>query len=152
MKETARIAKLLEDIYEGDPWIDVTLTGTLKNISPAGAANKIDPWNSIWEIVNHIISWRETVLQRVQGIVVDSPADNYFKPVTDQSENAWQRTLQDLKISQDKWNTFLEKMTEDDLEKINPKNNSSYYNNIHGIIQHDAYHLGQIVLLAKKSK
>ncbi|WP_235811010.1 DUF1572 domain-containing protein [Aequorivita aquimaris] len=36
-----------------------------------------------------------------------------------------------------------------DFEKEYPTNKHSYYKHIHGIIQHDAYHLGQIVLLAK---
>jgi uncharacterized damage-inducible protein DinB len=151
MTETKRITELFEEIYNGDPWIGESLMGTLENISVETAAKKIGPWNSIWEIVNHIISWRENVLQRVQGSVINSPADNYFTPVSDQSEKAWQNTLQDLKNSQEKWIGFLPEMNEADLEKIYPNNNASYYNNIHGIIQHDAYHLGQIVLLAKKS-
>jgi len=33
MKETKRIAKLFEDLYNGSPWIDVTIMDTLKNIS-----------------------------------------------------------------------------------------------------------------------
>ena len=35
------------------------------------------------------------------------------------------------------------------MEKVYPNNGMSYYEHIQGIIQHDAYHLGQIVLLAK---
>ena len=38
---------------------------------------------------------------------------------------------------------------ESDFDKIYPSNKMSYYEHIHGIIQHDAYHLGQIVLLTK---
>ncbi|MBC7889306.1 MAG: DinB family protein [Ferruginibacter sp.] len=150
MKETERIAGLFEDIYNADPWIDVTLLATLENISAEIASKKITPrWNSVWEILIHIIKWRENVLQRVQGIVIDSPADNYFTVVSDQSEKAWQHTLQDLKNSQQKWIAFLEKMEEEDFDKIYPANGGSYYKHIHGIIQHDAYHLGQIVMLVK---
>ena len=42
-----------------------------------------------------------------------------------------------------------EKNSEKDFEKIYPGNQLNYYEHIHGIIHHDIYHLGQIVLLAK---
>ncbi|MEJ7586378.1 MAG: DinB family protein [Ferruginibacter sp.] len=149
MKETKRISGLFTDIYNGDSWIGETLSGVLANVSAADAAKKTAPWNSIWEIVNHIISWRDNVLLRVQGNIMKTPAGNYFTPVTDQSDTAWKNTLHELKLSQEKWINFLQIMLEEDLENIYPNNNNTYYHNIHGIIQHDAYHLGQIVLLAK---
>jgi uncharacterized damage-inducible protein DinB len=150
MKETQRISELFEDMYNGESWIGVSLLDTLQNIPAATAARKEAPWNSIWEIVNHVISWRENVIKRVQGNTVTSPENNYFEPVTDQSDAAWKKTLAALKESQDKWTEFLRQMDDGDLDIHYPGNNASYYKNIHGIVQHDAYHLGQIVLLAKK--
>ena len=150
MKETARIAKIFSDGYNGNPWIDVTLMGTLKNISAEQAAHKISPkHNSIWEIVNHIISWRNEVFQRVQGKFTIVPADNYFAPVADTSAVAWKKTLRRLEDEQQKWIVLLAKFNEKDFSKIYENNRLSYYEQIIGIIQHDAYHLGQIVLLAK---
>ncbi|MEP7371925.1 MAG: DinB family protein [Chitinophagaceae bacterium] len=150
MKETKRIANLLDDIYQGSPWIDVNLTGTLSNISPEQAAKKVAPqWNTIWEIVNHLINWRLSVLQRIQDKVIASPADNYFSPVKDLSAEAWQNTLKKLEDSQKQWMLVLKKFKKKDLEKNYPANGMTYYDHIQGIIQHDAYHLGQIVLLAK---
>ena len=150
MKETKRIAKLLHDIYHGSPWIDVNLAGILTNISAGQAAKKVAPqWNTIWEIVNHLISWRLNVLQRIQDKVIASPAHNYFTPVKDISEEAWQNTLKKLDDSQQQWMLVLKKVKKKDLEKEYHGNGRSYYDHIQGIIQHDAYHLGQIVLLAK---
>ena len=150
MNEIKHITTLFSDIYDGDPWIDVTLTGTLEKISPESAAKRIIPHcNTVWEIVNHIISWRENVLQRVQGKVMITPDNNYFTAIADQSSIAWEKTLQALKNSQLQWIAFLEKLKEEDLEKIYPGNDSAYYKHIYGIIQHDAYHLGQIILLIK---
>jgi uncharacterized damage-inducible protein DinB len=150
MKETARIKKLIDDLYDGHPWLDVTLKSTLANISADQAYNKISQrWNSIWEIVNHMIEWRKAVLLRVQGNTPESPADNYFRPVTDHSDAAWQDTLARLAATQEAWTAFMDQFKEADFEKTYPSNGSSYYDHIQGIIQHDAYHLGQIVLLAK---
>ncbi|MFI5218027.1 MAG: DinB family protein [Bacteroidia bacterium] len=150
MTETHRINKLFTDLYNGNPWIDVTIDETLKNITAVQAAKKVSmQLNSIWEIVNHIISWRENVLQRVQGSVINTPDDNYFTLVKDTSEAEWENTLKKLKVSQQKWISFIENFNEINFEKIYPKNNMTYYEHIQGLLQHDAYHLGQIVLIKK---
>jgi uncharacterized damage-inducible protein DinB len=150
MKETQHITKLFKDLYDGDPWIDVTILGVLKNVSPQQAAKKLAPGrNSIWQIVNHIVSWRENVLLRVQGNVINTPNNNYFIEIEDISETAWQQCLERLQNSQQQWITFLKHFDESEFDKIYPSNKMSYYEHVHGIIQHDAYHLGQIVLLTK---
>lgn len=150
MKEAKRIIQLFEDLYHGDPWIDVTILETLKNISAKQAIKKIAPGrNSIWQMVNHITSWRENVLLRVQGNEIITPSNNYFMEITDTSENAWKKSMKRLENSQHQWITFLKTFDESDFDKIYPNNKMSYYKHIHGILQHDAYHLGQIVLLSK---
>lgn len=62
---------------------------------------------------------------------------------------AWGKTIERLKESQDKWLTFLKEMNTNTFSDVYPTNNITYYEHIHGIIQHDAYHLGQIILLVK---
>lgn len=153
MKETLRMASLFEKLYNGSPWIDVNLYDTLSPLSAAQAADRVVPQlNTIWEIVNHLISWRENVLQRIQGKVISTPDHNYFKPVSNTSSVAWKKTLAQLAASQDKWLQLLQTYPKADLEKIYPNNQMNYYEHIQGILQHDAYHLGQIVLLAKLVK
>lgn len=150
MKETARIIKLYDDLYQGSPWLDINLADTLKNISAEQAFKKISPsWNSIWEILNHIISWRLAVLERLHGKITKSPANNYFEAVKDNSEAAWKASLRKLEDSQKQWTGFLKNFNENDFDEIYPGNEMNYYDHIHGILHHDAYHLGQIVLLAK---
>ena len=150
MKETARIKKLFEDLYAGDPWLEVTLVGTLAELSAQQAAHKPSPnWNSIWEITNHLISWRENVLDRVNGKTLQTPENNYFSYVIDTSDIAWQLALKKLHDSQEAWLEFLDEIQDSEMEKIYPLNEHTYADHIHGIIQHDAYHLGQIVMLAK---
>lgn len=150
MKETQRIIKLFEDGYNGSPWIDVNLVGTLSTISAEQAAKRIlVNRNSIWEIVNHIINWRINVLHRVKGKIIVTPDSNYFTKVIDTSLSAWKNTLKQLEESQKKWIDFLKDFKEKDFTKVYPNNKLTYYEHIQGILQHDAYHLGQIVLLAK---
>lgn len=150
MSENKRISNLYQSIYNGEPWLEVTLAKTLKDVNAEQAYRKINPkLNTIWEIVNHLIQWRRNILKRVQGETVTTPDHNYFVPVLDSSEAAWEQSLQSLEKSQELWNTFLIDFEDDGFEKIYPHNNHTYYEHIHGIIQHDVYHLGQIVILKK---
>lgn len=150
MSESKRISNLYQSVYNGNPWLEVNLTNTLENVTAEQAYRKTNPnLNTIWEIVNHLIQWRRTILRRLEGETVTAPDHNYFVPVLDPSEAAWEQSLQNLGKSQELWNTFFEDFHDADLEKIYANNNHTYYEHIHGIIQHDVYHLGQIVILKK---
>lgn len=153
MSESQRIQSLFTDLYHGHPWLDVTLADTLGRITAEQAAQRpIKNGNTIWEIVNHIIAWRENVLKRVQGEVLQTPTNNYIEKIENTSAEAWQQTLGALENTQKQWLYFLGTFAESDFETKYPVNKLTYYQHIHGIIQHDAYHLGQIVLLIKMVK
>ena len=152
MKELQRINKMFADLFAGDPWIGVNIMDSLKKISAHQANKKIGEHNSIWEILHHLIEWRSNVLQRIQSKVMISPDNNYFSAIDDDSESAWKNTVNKLTASQESWVELLNNIREDDLENTYPVNGMSYYEHIHGILQHDAYHLGQINLLLKLVK
>lgn len=97
MLESKRISNLYQSIYDGEPWLEVTLAKTLENVNAEQAYRKINPnLNTIWEIVNHLIQWRRNILKRVQGETIITPDHNYFVPVIDSSEVAWAQSLQNL--------------------------------------------------------
>ncbi|WP_417364134.1 DinB family protein [Galbibacter sp.] len=148
--EGMRIRSLFEDLFDGNPWLDVTIVANLCKIDAEMASSRpLKNCNTIWEIVNHMISWRENVLRRVNGDELVSPENNYFQEVEDTSEDAWVKTVKVLGQSQQDWMSYLENVKEEDLAKQYRPNMMDYYKHIHGILQHDAYHLGQIVLLLK---
>ncbi len=148
--ESERISKMFADLYAGNPWIEVTITDTLKHITADMAYKKPAAGiNSIWEIVNHLISWRTTILKRLQGAIIPSPPNNYFEPVKDKSQEAWEATLERLNKSQTEWEELLPKLSEEKYDEFYPNYGYSVCEFVNGIIQHDAYHLGQIVLIKK---
>src|SRR5688572_18104714 len=121
MKETDRILKLYDDLFNGEPWIDVMILPTLTALHATQASTRIyDDWNTIWEITNHMISWRENVLQRVQGRVLKSPASNYIEVVADTSEAAWAETIKRFQATQEAWTSFLSSWHETEFEKKYP--------------------------------
>lgn len=144
-----RIIKLLKDHYSGKPWIDITTGRTLKSLSAKQASAKYDGLNSIWEIVNHIISWRKALTGRVKDRPVPVPDDNFFSPVKDSSPAAWKKTVVKYELSQKEIMSFLSKSDDSLLENISPVSGYSYYELVISIIIHDTYHLGQIILIKK---
>ena len=148
--ETKRLKQEFSRLYDGDPWIDVNLKQTLSGISAEKASKRIaEGRNSIWEILNHMIEWRRMLLKRLKGNIIPVPEDNFFHEVPDSSEVSWTYTLNEFEETQKEWLSFFDGLKDEDLEKTYPGNGQGYYYLIQGIIQHDAYHLGQIVLLSK---
>jgi|SRR5690606_17256936 len=151
MEESERIVSLFEKLYNGEPWIDVPIQGTLFRITARQANQRPLPnCNTIWEIVNHLIDWKAAVQQRLSGQIIESPANNFISPITDPSEEAWTITLKRFDTVQSEWIEFLEKLNPSSYESVYPPNQMTYYEHILGVLQHEAYHLGQIVIFAKQ--
>jgi uncharacterized damage-inducible protein DinB len=150
MKESERLTQQFKELFNGQPWIDVSIIGTLSGLTAKQAAAKpFSHANSVWQIVNHLVSWRETVLKRLQGENIPSPDNNFFEPVDDISEQTWRDSLTRFEATQDEWMKALKNADEIFLETVWQPAGQTNYELILGILQHDAYHLGQVVLLKK---
>jgi uncharacterized damage-inducible protein DinB len=152
MESLKYIKKLLNDHYRGNPWIDVTISDTLNTVTAGDAALKVDNLNSIWQITNHMIAWREKLLERIMDKSVEVPDNNFIYEVEDTSEKAWTDTIKKFERSQEDIISFLSKSNDMMLEKISPASGYSYFELAMAILLHDAYHLGQIVLIKKLLK
>ena len=89
------------------------------------------------------------LLKRMNGNIIPAPEDNFIRRIADTSEKSWKRTLDEFEDTQQEWLAFFDNLKDEDLEKTYSGNGQRYYYLIQGLIQHDAYHLGQIVLLSK---
>ncbi|EAZ83205.1 DinB family protein [Algoriphagus machipongonensis] len=150
MEEANRIKSLFAKQFDGKPWLGVNFTEKLQEVTPEMAAYKITPdTNSIWEILNHIIGWREVVLQGFPQNGYITPSHNYLHPVENTSYLEWEHTLVRLKDSQQDWTEFFETLDESIFDQPFGDKPYTYYELMLGILHHDIYHLGQISLLIK---
>jgi uncharacterized damage-inducible protein DinB len=147
--EAGRFKKLLADHFDGDPWLEINMKQTLSGITEKEAAHRVGNLNSIWQIVNHVIAWRETLLKRIQNENVVTPQNNFIEPVLDISAPAWAETLARLQLSQDRLLFYLSQESQLSLDELPNDQSYSRWELIQGILQHDVYHLGQIVLIKK---
>ena len=154
MTETHRINSQLKRAQQGQAWHGSSLRELLEGMTAEQAAAKpIPDAHSVWELVNHIIAWEQIARRRLEGAEeIAIPDEVNFPPVTDMSEAAWQTTLQSLESSHRGLRESIKKIDDARLEEITPGTSYSIYVLLHGVIQHDLYHAGQIALLKKALK
>jgi uncharacterized damage-inducible protein DinB len=151
MTETHRINSQLKRAQEGQAWHGPSLRESLDGVTAEQAVAKPIPnAHSVWELVNHVIAWEQIARRRLEGAEeIDVPDEANFPPVTDASEAAWQATLQSLEASNRSLRESIKKIDDAKLEEITPGASYSIYVLLHGVIQHNLYHAGQIAILKK---
>lgn len=148
MKEAERISRLFSSQWEGASWLGVHFRDTLQGITAKEAASRPFPgFNSIWEILIHLLEWRRTVLRRLQGETIEAPEDNFFSYVSNRSEEAWQQLCRHFEQSTQQVVQLLEQESAATMSRRSTQPPFSRYELIMGMLQHEAYHLGQIRLL-----
>jgi uncharacterized damage-inducible protein DinB len=149
--EINRIVKLFTDLQHGNCWIGTNFKETLHGVDAAMATGTIGAkGNSIWQLTTHIIYWRTTVVNRLTGSNNPPPFKDFLLP-EELSEANWKQTLHDFEAAYHALRTAVSKIKEEQLDKPSPKEGQTFYELIMGCLQHDAYHLGQIMLLKKNS-
>jgi hypothetical protein len=149
MSETNRIAKLFADLQHGDCWIGSNFKQALHGIDAALAAKNVgDNSNNIWQLVSHLIYWRTSADNRLNGSIAPPPFPDMMLP-DELNETNWKQTLADFEVAYHMLRNTILHFKEENLNRPSPKEEQTYYHLIMGCLQHDAYHLGQIALIKK---
>ncbi len=152
MTEVERIADQLRRAYEGEAWHGPPLKQILDGITAEQAARRPIPQaHTIWELVLHIAVWESVVLRRLAGEDFVPTDEEDWPPVRDTSDAAWKKTLEELERSHLALRESVAALSDDQLRQKVAGQNYSAYGMLHGLIQHDLYHAGQIALLKKAS-
>jgi len=151
MSEIQRIEDQLQRAFEGNAWHGPGVRELMADVTAAQAAGRPLPTaHSIWEIVLHMATWERVVYRRLQGeTVVNLPMEQDWPPVRDSSEAAWHQAVRDLEQANHDLRAAIAQSTEARLADMAPGKDHSVYVMLHGIIQHDLYHAGQIAILKK---
>ena len=157
MTEIARIVDQLEREHAGDPWHGSPLQAILEGIDATRAAARPIPGaHSIWELVLHMTGWKNETTRRLAGAVACMPVEGDWPDVGAPTEERWQAALTRLESAHDGLVAAVQALP--DTRLYEPTNDTRsvplgtgvwYYVLLHGIVQHDVYHAGQIALLKK---
>lgn len=148
--EKSRIADQLKRAFEGDAWHGPAVLEVLEGVSARTAARKpLAGAHSIWELVLHIAAWDGAIGRRMEGQALQLSDEQDFPPVKDTSDSAWRNTVQTLKQRHAELIQGVLAMPDHRLTSQVPGKDYDFYHMLHGAVQHELYHAGQIALLKK---
>jgi len=150
MSERQRILDLMDRAYRAKAWHGPALLEVLDGVGAGLAARRVKRGvRSIWELVEHVASWNEIVAERLAGGSPEvTPALN-FPPVTRTTPAAWQATRRRLARSQARLRRAVARFPMARLGRRRPKTDHTWSVLIHGSVQHQLYHAGQMALLRR---
>ena len=140
------------DAWHGDPVMDVIARASFKQ----AAAKPASASHSIRDIVRHMTAWTNEVRSRMNGAPAGTPREGDWPKAAGRDETAWKAEKAALLAAHQALIADLSRLTDGDLFKPikDPRNRATgtgvtKYVLLHGLVQHHAYHSGQIAILAK---
>ena len=132
-------------------WHGPALADLLEDVKPEdAAAYPIRGAHSIWELVLHITAWSEIARERLAGSAKADPTpEEDWPPVPDKSAEAWRAARERLKDAHRELAEEVAGLDDSTLIGRVPGKDHTVLVMYHGIIEHDAYHGGQIALIKK---
>jgi len=143
--EIQKIINTLKHTYEKDAWHGPSVKEALADIPSDVVHTRVGDSHSIIELVTHMTAWRNYVTEKLKGNETFELSDEQNFP----AEKDWKRALVNLEKSQQELIKALEATSDERLLQIVPNRKFNFYTMLHGIIHHDLYHTGQIVLMKK---
>ena len=157
-RETTRIADQLhralvggDDEAPGEAWHGPAVETLLADVDATRAAARPVPGaHSIWEVLQHMTVWLETVRRRLEeNRAIQLTPQEDWTPVRDTGEQAWQQLLERHRRAGEDLRRFIAGLDDARLEQGVAGKEYSAYVMLHGIVQHELYHTGQIALLKR---
>lgn len=150
MTQTEFIDDQLQRSCAGEAWHGPSLEETLSGITAEQAlARPVAGAHSIWELTMHIGVWMSAARRRLAGDPAKLTPEQDWPPIDGGSSEAWLQTVNALQLEQNRLRAAIRSQPESSLENQTPGKNYSIAFMLHGVVQHNLYHAGQIALLKK---
>lgn len=150
--ELQAITNGLKDVLNGVPWYGEPVMGLLQSVKPEKAFVRHSPEaHSCADILWHMITWSEFVLDRVQG--KQTYDENLLETLNwrtlDPEINSWEKGIAEFARLQDSILAALSEKDDSFLDQQVDFRKYSFRHMLNGLSQHHIYHVGQIAWVAK---
>ena len=150
MNLSKQIAKHFKELHFGGNWTGANLKDTLAGITWQQATKQVHGFNSIATLVFHTNYYVDAVIKVLHGEALNAHDKFSFNTPIINSEEDWQALVNKTFSQAEEFAFLIEQLPEEKLwQNIADEKYGIYYRNIHGIIEHTHYHLGQIALIKK---
>jgi len=147
MRAVERLLIQLNAAYGGPAWHGPALRELLEGVTEEQARSRpIANAHSILELVVHVRTWMDTASERLAGSQRELTTEEDWSDV---ARTSWLAVLDELDNAESRVCDAVARLHPDDLDKPVAGRRYSVYVLVHGVIQHNLYHAGQIALLKK---
>jgi len=145
-------------MYVGNAWHGPAVLEVLKGVTAVqAAARPIASAHSIHELTHHMAAWIGEATSRLRGQAAGDPADGNFPPRGVPVDDAAWDAARDLLARRqaefvDLVSTFDPARLDDPVDPSQSPDQEhprTFLALIHGVVQHNAYHAGQVMLLRR---
>jgi len=151
------IVNEIKKAFNGDAWHGNHVMQTLNNVQPENAFKHFSPnAHSIAEIALHLTSWTEEVSSRLSGNLAVEPEMGDWPAISEKSPQAWEKIIFNFKIANEQLIRFCENIKPNQWDDATKDERNATLGTgvtnaelLNGLIQHHAYHSGQIAILSK---
>ena len=149
--EATLIADQLRRAFYGTAWHGPSVIELVRDVNAAAAvARPIANLHSIWELLLHIEVWDRAATLRMGGEKCQpTGTDNFPRPPAKPTEAAWQKAIAKARRTHDSLVKQVAALSEYRLRERCPGKRYDLYHLLHGVVQHELYHAGQIAILKK---
>ena len=147
MRAIERILIQLNAAYGGPAWHGPSLRELLDGVTEEQArARPVANAHTILELVVHIRAWMDAVSERLAGSERELTTEEDWSDV---AQTSWPVVLEELDHAESRVCDAVARLRPEDLDKNVAGKKYSVYVLVHGLVQHNLYHAGQIALLKK---
>jgi len=147
MRAIERILDQLNRAWGGPSWTGVDIRPLLDDVTDAQArAHPLPNVHSIIELACHMTATMDLVTYRLAGNPKELTSEEDWRDVT---QLPWADAVEEMENAESHLSDAVARLSVDDLDRIVAGRDYTTYVMVHGVIQHNLYHAGQIAILKK---
>jgi uncharacterized damage-inducible protein DinB len=144
-----QIAQQYREVHSGRNWTWSDMKEHLMDVTWQQAITEIPTFNTIAVLVCHMHYYTVRMLNVLTGARLEEQDEDSFTHPPINNQHDWEGILKKVWTDAERLAQLIAQMPEEQLWATVAERDYNYYTFLHGIIQHNHYHLGQIVFLKK---
>jgi uncharacterized damage-inducible protein DinB len=146
----SNMAKHFREVFNGGNWTVSNVRDQLKDVTRQQSVQKAGDLNTIATLTFHIGYFVRVALKVLEGGPLEGKDSESLSHPAISNQQDWDNMVSRLLEEAERFALLVAELPDEKMwEPFADQKYGNYYRNIHGIIEHTHYHLGQIALVKK---